>query len=114
MIALRNAACLLGVGLALVVAATAHASPAPDQAESDCSWAEHGITVLIGGKEFRCLCAMLTGPAGKRVLCRLYEVDRLPNDPKPAPPKPKPAPKKKPPKKASPVLIHAPLPKVVG
>lgn len=95
MIALRTAACAISIGLALIVAATAQASPAPEEAESDCAWSSHGITIVVAGVEYRCLCAMLTGPAGKRVLCRLYRVDKLPREPKRKLPK-KPTPKKPP------------------
>lgn len=113
MIALRTAACCAGVSLALAVGVTqAHgqtASPAPEGAESDCSWAESGTTMLIGTVEYRCLCALLTGPAGKKVLCRWYRADKLPQKAKP---KPKPAPKKKAPKK--PEIRVYPKPSVVA
>lgn len=102
----------LGVALlvALAVATAVHASPAPDDAESDCSWAESGTTMIIGDTEYRCLCAMLTGPAGKRVLCRWYRGDKLPQEPKK-----KPAPKKKPkPKKATPTVRVYPKPSVIA
>lgn len=111
MIALRTAACALGIVFALVVATAVHASPAPDDVESDCSWAESGTTMIIGDTEYRCLCAMLTGPAGKRVLCRWYRGDKLPQEPKkkPAPKKQKPKPKK-----ATLTVRVYPKPTVVG
>lgn len=113
MIALRNAACVVGLGAALIVAATAHASPAPDEFDSDCGWQESGITMIIGGVEFTCKCAMLTGPSGQKVICRWYRADKLPQGEKKKPkPKPKPAPKKKPPKKH--VLLVYPNPSVVA
>lgn len=107
----------LGVALlvALAVATAVHASPAPEEAESDCGWADSGITMIIGGVEFTCKCAMLTGPAGKRVICRWYRVDKLPQEKKKKPkPKPKPAPKKKPPKKAGLTIRVYPKPAVTA
>lgn len=109
MIALRAAACCVGVTLALCVAATqAHAttaSPAPEGTASDCGWQDVGTSwTAPDGTVYTCKCGEFVGPNGRVVRCVWISQKMV--EPKKAPkkPKPKPAPKKKPKPKALPVV----------
>lgn len=95
---------ILACIIAGILAAAAHASPVPDEAESDCSWSEHGTTMIVGDTEYRCLCAQLTTQGRKVIACRWYDVAVLP----------KAAKKRIPAKKRKAILIHAALPGIVG
>lgn len=88
---MRTQLVALGIALlvALAVATAVHASPIPDDAGSDCSWHENGTTIQVGDETYTCHCAQLTGPMGPQVLCRWWNVEKLPAKTKKIAAKPK-------------------------